>query len=568
MNLNTEQYFSTVPNITCPRSVFDRSFSHKTTMNVNYLYPIFVDECLPGDSMRMHFEVFGRLLNPLVAPIMDELYFETLWFKIPFRLTWTHFVNFCGEQENPDDTTDYLMPTINSGSTGFGIGSLADIFGIPIGVPNLNVNSLAFRAYNLVYNQWFRDVNLIESVTVPTGESDDADNYKLLKSAKMHDYFTSMLPQAQKGDPVEFGVAGTIPVSIPVVGTGQALGLNYNDGHLHQLYDNNNTLGGSRYRDAGLVSAGTLASTGNGFTVFGSTDFAAIGVSTSPTGSGLKTSGTVDLSRATGISISDFRFAMKLQQKKERDMIGGTRYISWVKTHFNVDSDDARLQRAEFLGSTREMIDINSVIQTSSSDSVSPQGNITAYGVISHHGSAFSTSFTEHSFLLGIARIRHNPLYQRGLYRMWTRSSLLDYYLPVFNGISEQPVRNDEIFAQGASVVDSNGVPVDEGALGFQEAWAPYRYRPSMITGYLRSAVNNSHLSLDYYHLAQNFTQLPVLNQSFIEESIPMDRVLALSTEDDPTDLPQFIFDFRFYYDCARPMPVHNIPDGLGMGRF
>lgn len=561
MNLNTEQYFSTVPNITCPRSVFDRSFSHKTTMNVNYLYPIFIDECLPGDSMRMHFEVFGRLLNPLVAPIMDELYFETLWFKIPFRLTWTHFVNFCGEQDNPDDTTDYLMPTINSGETGFGIGSLADIFGIPIGVPNLNVNSLAFRAYNLVYNQWFRDVNLIESVTVPMGESDSADNYKLLKSAKMHDYFTSMLPQAQQGDPVEFGVAGSIPINVPVVGTGKALGLT--NGSQDFGLSTSSTAGNAVYRPSSFGS--NIGSSHSDISTAGTLS---VGVTTNTSSSGLATSGTLDLSGATGISISAFRFAMKLQQKKERDMIGGTRYISWVKTHFNVDSDDARLQRAEFLGSTREMIDINSVIQTSSSDSVSPQGNITAYGVISHHGSAFSTSFTEHSFLLGIARIRHNPLYQRGLYRMWTRSSLLDYYLPVFNGISEQPVRNDEIFAQGASVVDSNGVPVDEKALGFQEAWAPYRYRPSMITGYLRSSVNNSHLSLDYYHLAQNFTQLPVLNQSFIEESIPMDRVLALSTEDDPTDLPQFIFDFRFYYDCARPMPVHNIPDGLGMGRF
>lgn len=563
MNYNTEQYFSTVPNITCPRSVFDRSFSHKTTMNVNYLYPIFVDECLPGDSMRMHFEVFGRLLNPLVAPIMDELYFETLWFKIPFRLTWTHFVNFCGEQENPDDTTDYLMPTINSGSNGFGIGSLADIFGIPIGVPNLNVNSLAFRAYNLVYNQWFRDVNLIESVNVPMGESDSADNYKLLKSAKIHDYFTSMLPQAQKGDPVQFGVSGSIPINVPVVGTGKALGLIDGNGVYVGLSKNQGD-GGACLRLGAygniLPDVGTGGIPADGIRSYG--------VTLDANNSGMKATGTLDLSGATGISISDFRFAMKLQQKKERDMIGGTRYISWVKTHFNVDSDDARLQRAEFLGSTREMIDINSVIQTSSSDSVSPQGNITAYGVISHHGSAFSTSFTEHSFLLGIARIRHNPLYQRGLYRMWTRSSLLDYYLPVFNGISEQPVRNDEIFAQGASVVDSNGVPVDEKALGFQEAWAPYRYRPSMITGYLRSSVNNSHLSLDYFHLAQNFTQLPVLNQSFIEESIPMDRVLALSTEDDPSDLPQFIFDFRFYYDCARPMPVHNIPDGLGMGRF
>lgn len=535
MNLNTEQYFSTVPLIHAPRSVFDRSFTVKTTMNVNKLVPIFVDEALPGDSFKMDFQCFGRLVNPLVVPIMDELYFETLWFKIPNRLVWSNWQRFCGEQDNPDDSTDFLVPTINSGENGFAVGSIADMFGIPVNVPNLEVNSLPFRAYNLVYNQWFRDQNLINSVTVEMGDSDSADNYTLLNSAKMHDFFTSALPFAQKGDSVMLPLGSQAPISFSDEIQRVAFCDVDGNGISNATMIGTNSQGGAITR--------TISGTTSGVNVYHSVDVPVY----------------ADLANATGASISDFRFAIKLQQFRERNALGGTRYIEWIKTHFNVDSPDARLQRPEFLGSTREMIDINTVVQTSSTDSTSPQGNLTAYGVISNHGAGFNTSFVEHSYLIGIARIRHNPVYQQGLNRLWQRQSLLDFYLPIFNGISEQPIPNADIYAQGNSVLDTDGEPVDKKAFGFQEAWAEYRYKPSEIRGFLRSGVQGS---LDVYHLAQNFSQLPLLNQSFIEENIPVDRVLAVNSEQD-SNIPQFIFDFRFNYVCARPMPVRNIPAGL-----
>ncbi len=542
MNLNTEQYFSTVPSAEIPRSVFDRSFTYKTTFNVNKFIPIFIDEALPGDTFTMHFQAFGRLLNPLVAPIMDELYFETLWFKCPNRLLWSNWKRFCGEQDNPDDSTDFVIPTINSGDSGFAVGSIADYFGIPVNVPNLSVNALPFRMYNLVYNQWLRDENLINSVNVPQGDSDSASNYVLLNSAKMHDYFTSALPFAQKGEPVMLPLGDTAPVQ--VYGNGKTLGLLGSNGDNGMLVVNNYlSASPSAYNlDAGVHQVNSTYPD----------QLTTIGFTLNPKKSGLV--GIADLSSASGLSVSDFRFAVQLQKKRERDARGGTRYIEWIKAHFNVTSPDARQQRVEFLGSTREMIDINTVVQTSSSDSTSPQGNLSAFGVVSHHSSGFQTSFTEHSYVLGLARIRHNPIYQQGLNRMWSRSTLLDFYLPVFSHISEQPIRNDEIYAQGENVKDSSGKVVDTKGFGFQEAWAPYRYKPSMITGQLRSGITQS---LDNWHLAQKFTALPLLNQSFIEENIPMDRVLAINTDE---NIPQFIFDFRFNYTCARPMPVRSIP--------
>lgn len=542
MNINTEQYFSTVPQIHAPRSVFDRSYTMKTTMNVNYLYPIFVDEALPGDSFKLSFQAFGRILNPLVVPVMDELYFETLWFKCPNRLVWSHWVNFCGEQDNPNDSTDYIIPTINSGNNGFSVDSIADHFGIPTGVANGDVNSLPFRAYNLIYNQWFRDENLVNSVTVPLGDSDSSSNYTLLKSAKIHDYFTSCLPFAQKGDVVHLPLGEsapiignseikfttttlTSPVGLLLNGrsfNGSTIGTNVGNAHIVQVNAGSNSINNSeelKY-NSGLA---------------------------------------VDLSNSVGASIADFRFAMKLQDYRERCARGGTRYIEWIKQMFNVDSPDARLQRTEFLGSTREMIDINTVIQTSSTDNTSAQGHLSAYGVISHHGAGFSTSFTEHSYIIGLARIRHNPVYQQGLDRMWSRKTLIDFYNPVFNGLSEQPVKNSEIYWQGKNVAGTTQDYADDEAFGFNEAWADYRFKTSKICGLLRSGSSN--LALDCFHLAQSFSQLPVLNQSFIEENVPMDRVIALPNNQ--VTYPQFIFDFRFNLECARPMPIRNIPATL-----
>lgn len=558
MNLNSEQYFSIVPEADIPRSKFDRSFSHKTTMNVNQFIPIFVDEALPGDTFKLNFQAFGRLINPLVRPVMDELYFETLWFKCPNRLLWSNWKKFCGEQDNPDDSTDFVIPTINSGSSGFVVGSLADYFGIPTGIPNLSVNSLPFRMYNLIYNQWLRDENLINSVNVPMTDSDSASNYTLLKSAKIHDYFTSALPWQQKGDPVTLSLGGFLPV----FGNGENLtgtsAESRNNRSLSWVYDNGpspDTYSTGQYGNSVGLSLSTQSiSTSVGSTATATFPQSDIIAGVNPSRA-LGASGIIaDASSATTFNVADLRFAIQLQKKREKDARGGTRYIEWVKAHFNVNSPDARQQRVEFLGMTRKMVDINSVVQTSSSDEVTPQGNLTAYGVIGAMESGFTTSFTEHSYVMGLARIRHNPVYQQGLNKMWSRSTLLDFYLPVFSHLSEQPIKNSELYAQGANVLNASGDPVDDDAFGFQEAWAEYRYKPSMITGQLRSTAE---LSLDQWHLAQEFSALPVLNQSFIEENIPMDRVLAINTEE---NIPQFIMDFHFDYECARPMPVRSIP--------
>lgn len=558
MNLNTEQYFSEVPAIHAPRSVFDRSFTHKTTMNVNKLYPIFIDEALPGDSFKIKFQAFGRLINPLVVPVMDELYFETLWFKSPMRLLWNNSFKFFGEKENPDDSTDYVIPTINSGETGFAVGELADHFGIPPLVKNLDVNALPFRFYNRVYNEWLRDQNLIKSVALPLDDSDSADNYKLLNSAKMHDLFTSGLPSTQLGDAVQIPVGESAPVK--VYGNGLALGTNF----------------GVVLGDRGGSEGISLTSSANG-TAYGvstnwtSGKYQTMGVVQDADKSGLV--GVADLTSATGINVNDLRFLFKLQQYRERLMTGGHRYREIVSQFFNVDQLDNRAYITEFLGMTREMIDINSVVQTSSTDSVSPQGNLTAYGVINSFESVVSTSFVEHSYIMGLARIRHNPVYQQGLNKLWSRSTQLDFYNPMFNGLGEQPILNKEILVQGKSVLSTDGEPVDDKAFAFNEGWYDYRFYPSIISGHLRSGIDKS---LDVYHLAQYFGTvnsssgkpvytpvLPLLNQSFIEENIPIDRVLSVKTSE---DIPQFVMDFRFDYQCAREIPVRNVPAGLYSG--
>ena len=568
MNVNTEQYFSEVPHLHAPRSVFDRSFTHKTTMDVNKLYPIFIDEGLPGDSMKLDFQVFGRLINPLVVPVMDELYFETLWFKSYMLILWDNARRFFGERDNPTDDNDFVIPTINSGN-GFAVGSIFDHFGLPVNIANLDVNSLPLRMYNMVYNYWLRDQNLINSVTFVKTDSDDVSYYSLLKSAKMHDLFTSAMPTTQiNGLPFSNGPV-TLPIAgiVPVTGNGNYLGITDGTGFAGMYNSTNN---GYLMGTSSNLAIGSSATGGTG----GNSNNLMLGVSTDPDKSGL----VADLSGVAGINVNDLRFLIDLQRYRERLMLGGHRYNEIVTQFFGIETYNEPYI-PEFLGMTREMIDINTVIQTSSTDNTSPQGNLTAYGVINHHKSALSTSFRFHGYLLGLARIRHNPVYQQGLNKLWSRSTQLDFYNPMFNGLGEQPIKNKEIVCQGGSVLDANGDPVDDNAFGFNEAWYEYRYYPSLITGQLRSGIVDS---LDVYHLAQYFgtytttvtstgtvpigvPTLPVLNQSFIEENIPLQRATAVTTGEEE-NTPSFVMDFRFNYTCARVMPVRNIPAGLYSG--
>lgn len=566
MNLNTEQYFSEVPALRSPRSMFDRSFTHKTTMNVNNLYPVFIDEALPGDSFKVNFQVFGRLINPLTVSVMDELYFEMLWFKCPMRLLWDNSFYFFGERENPNDSTDYLIPVVNSGENGFAVDSLADHFGIPVLVPNLDVNALPFRMYNRVYNEWFRDQNLIESVPLELGDSDNLSNYKILKSAKMHDLFTSCSVSPQLGDPVIFNITGTAPVNVNVYGNGMSLG--WQNGESGKFAGTIVNSGGmvTRTDVYGATLPAQNSSSANAFDVND-----ALGITADPSKSGLIGSGTADLSTVTGFNVNDLRFAIKLQQYRERLMTGGHRYREIVSQFFGVDQLDNRAYITEFLGCSREMIDINTVIQTSSTDSVSPLGTLSSYGVVSSFESGFTTSFVEHSYIMGIARIRHNPVYQQGLNKLWSRQTQLDFYNPMFNGLGEQPVLNKEIMAQGKNKLNSSGEPIDDDTFGFNEYGYEYRFYPSIISGQIRSGIPES---LDAFHFAQYFgtydessgtytPALPVLNQSFIEENIPIDRALSVKTTE---NIPQFVMDFRFNYQCARVMPVRNVPAGLSQG--
>jgi len=494
-----QHMFSQVPRADIPRSSFNRSCGHKTTFDSGYLVPVLVDEALPGDTFNLKMTAFTRLSTPL-HPFMDNIHLDSFFFSIPIRLIWENFQKFNGEQTDPGDSTDYLVPTMTApAATGHLAGSLSDYFGIPTLVPSLEHSSLWHRAYNLIYNEWFRDQNLIDSAHLDIDDGPDGQvNYPLRKRGKRHDYFTSCLPWPQKGDSVDLPLGTTAPI----VGETET----------------------SKLATAGWADGG------------GNMDIR------------LSTTGTVqnvvaDLSGATAATINELRQAFQLQRLFERDARGGTRYIEIVKSHFGVSSPDLRPTRPEYLGGGTSRININPVAQTSSTDGTSPQGNLAAFGVGALHNHGFTKSFTEHCLIIGLVSARADLTYQQGLDRMFSRSTRYDFYWPALAHIGEQAVLNKEIYTDGSAN--------DDDVFGYQERYAEYRYKPSKITGKFRS---NDAQTLDAWHLAQDFGSLPALNQTFIEETPPIDRVVAVNTE------PQFLFDSYFEYKCARPMPVYSVP--------
>lgn len=518
--------FSMIPRAEIPRSSFTMQNAHKTTFNGGLLVPVYLQEVLPGDTFSVKMTAFCRLATP-IYPVMDNMYLESFFFFVPNRLVWNNWQRFMGERDpDPDSSIDFLVPQVEFGEgVTAASGTIWDYFGIPTGIDSISMNAMPFRAYNLIWNEWFRDQNLQDSVLVQKDDGPDGD-YQLLRRGKRHDYFTSCLPWPQKGEAVPLPLQGNAPVI-----TGADI----------------STLSGVQmtFRDvAGAVpSAGLLSTSGGTGGVVNQT-----GGSTGPFTTLQPANLYADLSEVTATTINALRSAFQIQRLLERDARGGTRYTELVRSHFGVVSPDSRLQRPEYLGGGVSPVNISPVAQTSGTApqdgyTATPQGNLSAFGTVLAHGHGFRQSFTEHGYIVGMISVRADLSYQQGLRKLWSRRTRYDFYWPVFAALGEQAVLNKEIYAQGTAD--------DELVFGYQERWAEYRYHPSMITGLMRSSASGT---LDAWHLSQNFESLPTLNATFIEDNPPIDRVIAVPSE------PHFIGDFFFDQRVARAMPMYSVP--------
>ena len=561
MNRNSQTHFATTPTVNISRSKFDRSFTHKTTFNAGDLIPFYVDSnILPGDTVKMNTAMVVRMMTP-ITPVMDNAEIDTYFFFVPNRLVWEHWAEFMGENKTAPwtQTTPYEIPQVKAPNGGWTKGSLADFMGFPTKISNYKASALPFRAYSLIYNEWFRDQNLKNPCYISMGDADTQGidildpNYDYVtdtecgaapvKAAKMHDYFTSCLPEAQKGPAVNVPLGSSAPIvatedGVPTAYQGNVPAAAVGQPFFTSIY-------------SGSVWEGTTNSDGTARQMTGTETIAL----------------AADLSNAVGATVNQLRQAFQIQKFYEKQALYGTRYIESIRAHFGVTNPDFRMQRPEYLGGFRQPININQVVQTDATSSqitydpndgwgmtdLTPQGNTAAYSLTSgRNKDLFTHSFTEHGILMGLAVVRQTHTYQQGLNRMFSQKKFYDFYFPEFANLGNAPVYNKEIYCQSDSVVDTDGKVVNDKVFGYQEAWANYRYMPDIVTGEMRSNITDS---LDVWHWADDYSQLPTLGDKWIDETDEnIKRTIAIQNHD------QFMGDFYFAAVYTRPMPLYSVP--------
>lgn len=552
--LDNNSKFSYVPGTRASRSIFDLSNSVKTSFDAAQLVPFYYEEVLPGDTFNVETNLIARM-QTLVAPVMDDLYLDFFYFFVPNRIVWDHWKEFMGENTKSAwyPETEYNVPQISvAPSKSVAAKSVADYFGIPpITVPQGEKNAftfsaLPFRAYAEIWNEWFRDENLQDPVLVDHGDSthtydstNAVDGGALLFANKYHDYFTSALPAPQKGADVTIPI-GNLASVYPV----NASQLNASEKTYSPIALEWRTVDDTPLPSRaglGVLNSGATDQSGlAGRTFLDQSDVA--GVSGSPYPSNL----VADLVGTTATSINQLRLAFATQALLEKDARGGTRYREIIKSHFQTNSPDARQQIPELLSYNRIPIQINQVVQNSSSTDNSPQGNTAAYSLTADSDGSFMKSFTEHGMVIGVMCARYKHTYQQGLDKRFTRKTRFDYYWPLLANLGEQPILNREIYAQGTVQ--------DEEVFGYQEAWSEYRYKPDICTSEMRSTYPQS---LDVWHFGDNYKSLPTLSSGWIQEDLNnINRALAVSS----SVSNQFFADIYIKNKATRVMPVYSIP--------
>lgn len=515
-----------------PRSRFQNRWSRLTTFNAGYLYPMMVDEVLPGDHMRYSVTAYVRMATALF-PMFSNQRFDTFFFFVPYRILWDNWVKFMGEQVDPDDSISFTTPVIVGNTSGSSINTIYDHFGIPCegqitAGAAVQFSALPFRAYNLIYNTWFRDQNIQDSLTVHKGNGPDAvADYALRRRAKSHDYFTSALPWPQKFTPLQTLFTGTAPV----------VGIGVNNG--------------------GVVANATAYLESDGASeVYAQADkIIAAGFIPAALDVGIKKNLTTgapeiyaDLAQATGVTINALRNAWLVQDLLERDARGGTRYTELVRSHFGVIMPDFRVQRPEYIGGGQTPINLTPIAQTTPTGG----GGLGALGATGTAAGQHSASYaaTEHGVIIGLLNVRTELHYQQGLHRMWSKSTRYDHYFPALAGLGEQAILRQEIFATG---VDGD----DDEIFGYQERWHEYRTRYSEVSGMFRSTAAGN---IDEWHLAQQFSAAPTLSDAFIRDEPPMSRVLAAGAS---ADNMQYLADILIERNAVRPIPMFGTPATL-----